>query len=376
MPVKRIDVNGIPARIRTVAASAANGTGRRISACASRYQAPRSRGGRCLPAHGQRVDAWAEQEEERRQDGERDEPGERADERAGDSHRAQEPEREDRQRRDRDADRDGAERDRAAGGRDRGPDRVGAGAASRELLAIAGDEQEAVVDRETEPRARDDVQRVRRDRRDGVEQPQQEQGADDRQRTADERQQRRDAATEDDQREHEEHRKRELLGVRQVPLDLAIDLEVPIAAPPAAVPGTADESHRHSIGGLPPARLGHAGARVGRDERGTAVATVERRCLLREERLRLDDARDAQRAAGGRVAHEHEQLRRCRETGRALDERLGAQALAALRDEVVRGAAEQPRRRETERRRRRSRRRARRAASREARARPPRRTAR
>ena len=44
MPVKWIDVNGIPARIRTVAASAANGTGRRMSACASRYQAPRSRG--------------------------------------------------------------------------------------------------------------------------------------------------------------------------------------------------------------------------------------------------------------------------------------------------------------------------------------------
>ena len=165
----------------------------------------------------------------------------------------------------------------------------------------------------------------------------------------DEWQQGRDAAAEDDQREHEEHRKRELLGVRQVLLDLAIDLGSPDRRASGRSPRHGRESHCHSIGGLPPARFGDAGSRVGRDERGTAVAAVERRCVLREERLRLDDALDAREPTGGRVAHEHEQLRRRRETGRALDERLGAQALAALCDEVVRGAAEQPRRLEPER---------------------------
>ena len=118
--------------------------------------------------------------------------------------------------------------------------------------------------------------------------------------------------------------------------DLAIDLRRPDRRASGRSPRHGRQSHCHPIGGLPPARFRDAGSRVGRDERGTAVAAVERGCVLREERLRLDDALDAREPTGGRVAHEHEQLRGGRETGCALDERLGAQALAALRDEVVR----------------------------------------
>ena len=192
----------------------------------------------------------------------------------------------------------------------------------------------------------------------------------------DERQQGRDAAAEDDQREHEEHRKRELLGVRQVLLDLAIDLGSPDRRASGRGPRHGRESHRHSIGGLPPARFGDACSRVGRDERGTAVAAVERRCVLREERLRLDDALDAREPSGrsGRArARAAAETPRDRMRARRAPRRAGSRC-PARRSRSRRGRAAAVSRDRM--RRRRSRRRARRPASREARARPPLRTAR
>ena len=121
--------------------------------------------GGALPARRrERVHVRAEQREERRQHGQRDEPGERRDDQAADRHRAQEAEREREQRAEGGGDRDRAERHRAPGRLEGRPQGLDAGAVPHELLAVARDEQQAVVDREPEAGARHEIEREHGDR--------------------------------------------------------------------------------------------------------------------------------------------------------------------------------------------------------------------
>src|SRR5690606_3306897 len=85
-----------------------------------------------------------------------------------------------------------------------------------DLLAVAGDDEEAVVDRQPEPERRGQVEREDRDRAEFAGQPQDEEGADDRQAADHQRQQRRDEAAEEQQREQEEQREGEQLGLFEV----------------------------------------------------------------------------------------------------------------------------------------------------------------
>ena len=296
----------------------------------------------------ERIHARAEQDEQGRQHRERDQPGERPHEPAGKPHRAHEPEREHGQRRDRDAHRHRAERDRPPGRRERRAHGLDARPTPGELLAVAGDEQQAVVDPEPETRAGDDVQRVRGDRRRPVEQAKQEQRAEDRQCAAQERQQRRDHAPEHPESEQEQDREGELLRVGEVALHLPVDLGDGERAPAHGGPADVRQPLLHAVGCVPPEPLRHARPRIGEDDRLPPVAREERTSHDRKDGLRPDQLRDSRQPCSGRIADEHEHLRRRGQARRLFDRLLRAEALAALRDEVVRPAPEQVRRLQAE----------------------------
>ena len=215
----------MPSATRSAVAANAIGRGRRMIRCASLYQPPPSCATGPAAPDRERVDARAEQAEERGQQRERDRAGERPDERAGDPHRAQEPEREDGERGDRGADGDRAECHGPAGGAQRLANGIGARATPRELLAETRDQQQAVVDPEPEACAGDDVERVRRHRGEAIEHAKEQQRPEDREPAADEGQERRDHAPEDHEREQEEDWERDELGALQVLLHLVVDLD-------------------------------------------------------------------------------------------------------------------------------------------------------
>ena len=160
---------GIPRAISNAALSAAIGTGRRITKRESRYQKPASVGRRVAlgaaleEARRERVDPRAEHAQDRRQDDQRDRGGEQRHQRPADPHRVEEALREDEQRGERRGDGERGEEDRAPRGPHRRPERLPAlrpapgsevDASPRDLLAVAGDDEEAVVDRQPEAEAR------------------------------------------------------------------------------------------------------------------------------------------------------------------------------------------------------------------------------
>ncbi len=188
---------------------------------------PAAARGRSLPAaRRQRVDALAEHSEERGERHERDRRGADGDERASHGHRREEAQREDAQRPHRRGDRQRAEHDRPARRRERGAQRVGPRPATRELLPVAGDEQEAVVDREPEPETRDQVEREHRHVHQLGDRAQAEQGGPDRDHPDERRQQRGNDAAEDEQRQEEHDRERDELGALEVAPDGRVDLLV------------------------------------------------------------------------------------------------------------------------------------------------------
>jgi hypothetical protein len=213
---------------------------------------------------------------------------------------------------------------------------------ARELLAVARDEEQAVVDPEAEADARDDVERVRRDGHRQVEQAQQEQPAEDRERPTDDRQQRGDEAPEHPQRQEEEQRERDALGEREVVLDLPVHLgrRERRAAHRDALDRA--EALVDALRRVAPDPLRHVGPRVRGEERRGAVARAKRRRHHRESRLGADRRGDGRQPHVGRPADEHEHLRHGGEPGRGLDRALRADALASPRHEVVGAAAEQP----------------------------------
>ena len=94
----------------------------------------------------------------------------------------------------------------------------------RELLAVAREEEQAVVDREPETCAGDEVEREHGDRDRRVRKPQHREGGDDREDARGNRQERRDHATEDPDAEDEEERERDQLRPDEVALRLPPDL--------------------------------------------------------------------------------------------------------------------------------------------------------
>ena len=94
----------------------------------------------------------------------------------------------------------------------------------RRLLAIAGDHEQAVVDREPEPEAGDEVEREHRQVGEARDDAQREEGRQDREAAEQRRQQRRDQRAEEQQRQQEDEREREQLRVREVLAHLRVGL--------------------------------------------------------------------------------------------------------------------------------------------------------
>ena len=176
------------------------------------------------PRRRERVDAIAEDDEQGGQGRERDGAGDDRGDRAGDAHRVEEARGEHEQRQHRGGDRQRAEDHGPPGGLERSKQRVAAGAHALDLLAIAREDEERVVDREAEPEPDREVQGEDRQQQALVDDAQAEEGPHDREQADEQRQQRGDGAPEDDERQEEQERERERLGAGEVLGDLVGDL--------------------------------------------------------------------------------------------------------------------------------------------------------
>ena len=114
---------------------------------------------RSVPEDAERVDPGADDGEQRRQGDDRRDHRQQHDGDAGVGERAQEVQREHEQRRERHGDGEGAERHGAPGGLDGADDGVVDAAPGAQLLAEAGDDEQAVVDGQAEPERRRQVDR-------------------------------------------------------------------------------------------------------------------------------------------------------------------------------------------------------------------------
>ena len=169
--------NGIPSTIRKVALASAIRPGIRITVRESRYQKPAvaavrlGLGPALQERGGEGVHALAEEREHGREHGQRDRRRRERDQRAADPHRAQEVLREDGERRERGRHGQRREEHRAAGRRHRAAERDQPGSRARQLLAVARDDEQAVVDRQPEAEAGHEVEREDRDRASARSQP-------------------------------------------------------------------------------------------------------------------------------------------------------------------------------------------------------------
>jgi hypothetical protein len=93
-----------------------------------------------------------------------------------------------------------------------------------DLLAVARDHEQAVVDRQPEAEPGGEVEGEDRDRGQLAGDAQQQEGPDDRQAPDHRRKEGRHPAAEEEQREHEQQWEYEQLGLLQVLLDLLVDL--------------------------------------------------------------------------------------------------------------------------------------------------------
>ena len=172
----------------------------------------------------ERVHAPPQQRQDRRQHDQRDRRRDQRDQRAAEAHRVEEVLREDEQRGESSGNGERREQDRASRRGQGAAHRFETGPRARDLLAIARDDEEAVVDRQPEPEARNEVDREDRDVGQLVGDPQHQERADDRQHTDDQGQQRGHEAAEEEQREQEQEREGEHLRPSEVLLDLLVDL--------------------------------------------------------------------------------------------------------------------------------------------------------
>ena len=167
--------------------------------------------------------------------------------RSAEPHRVEEALREDEQRGQRHRDRDRGEEHRPPRRVQGAPHGVDTGPRLRDLLAVARDDEQAVVDRQPQPQTGGQVEGEDRDRDELVGEAQQQEGADDRQPADQQRKQRRDRAAEEEQREQEEEGEGEELGHPQVLLDLLVDLLLGERDPADRDPGPALEVGRDPL---------------------------------------------------------------------------------------------------------------------------------
>ena len=285
----------------------------------------------------ERVDPFAEHGEDGGEDDERDRGGDQRHQRSADAHRVEEALREDDQRRDRAGDGQGAEEDGASGGRHRALHRLHAGPTGRDLLAVARDDEQAVVDRQPEAEAGDQVEGEDRDVGELARDAQGDHRRDDREPADEQRQQRGDQAAEEEEGEEEEQREGVELGRAQVGLDLLVGLRLGQRRAAHGDPGLALERLGDPLRGvLGPLVVGRreggrdvGGIAVVRDEVLRAVVQIARHA--RDVRLVAELAGDAldplPAGRGGHVdavdQHDHARV----PVARALQQPIGADAL-------------------------------------------------
>ncbi len=107
-----------------------------------------ARGGALEASWGERVDAGAERDEHGGEHEQRDEAGGERHDGAADAHRVEEADREDEHRGEGACDGERAVEDGAAGGLERAEERLAGVGAGGELLAVAGEHEQGVVDAE------------------------------------------------------------------------------------------------------------------------------------------------------------------------------------------------------------------------------------
>ena len=185
---------------------------RQLPPTAALARAGRPLGAPLQPGGRERLHPRPEDDQQRGQHDQGDGPGGQRRQGPGDPHRGEEADREEQQGGQRDRDGQRAEQDGAAGGLQGPGDRPPGIGAAGQLLAVAGEDEEAVVDPHPDADAGDEVEREHRDRRERVGTPQQQQGHQDREAADDRRQHRRDEAAEEPEREQQEEREGEQLG--------------------------------------------------------------------------------------------------------------------------------------------------------------------
>ena len=281
----------------------------------------------------------AEQHEDRGEEEQGDGRGEHGHERAAEAHRVEEALREHQQGGERRGHRQRAEQHGAAGGLERPADRRGRRASLGELLPVARNHEQRVVDRQPEPEPGREIEREDGHVRHLVRDLQGEERADDREAADHERQQGRDRAAEEQQRQQEQEGEREELGAAQVVLDLVVHLGLRVRRP-ADLHGAVVEAAGEALCGVLQLVVGEVlelaahilRATVAGDQVGAAARVGGGHAAyggIGSERAR--DPR--QLGAGGlrlravRGLHEGDQAGARVEPGGALEQRVGAGAV-------------------------------------------------
>ncbi len=136
-----------------------------------------------------------------------------------------------------------------------------------DLLAVARDHQQRVVDREAEAEPGGDVEREQRGVDEARHDPQHEQRADDRDAADQQRDRGGDDAAEDEEQQQRQHREGDQLGLGQVGAGLVVDLVEALARsrPSATSSGLAAASGFDLFGGDPAGVLDVVGREVAGD---------------------------------------------------------------------------------------------------------------
>ena len=213
--------------------------------------APRFVGDSGTAPQGEGVDPLAEQGQQRGHEQQRADGGKEGSDRAARADRVEEALGQDRQRRHRGRDGEAGEDHGAPGGLDHASVRLAAGAVARQLLAVAGDEQKAVVDRQPQSHRGGYVQ----GEDGGVDElrhhPQDEEGPADRDHSHQQGHRRRDDTAEDNQEQQGQQREGDQLGPDQVAANGVVDF-IEARGEPAdddVVPRRADPFDRF-VGGV------------------------------------------------------------------------------------------------------------------------------
>ena len=232
----------------------------------------RLRGTALQACRRQRVDSRPERGEHGGQHDQRDRSSGQRHDRAAHPHRVQEAQRHHQHRSGRAGDRQRAVQHGAPGGLQRACDRRARRQATRELLAVAREHEQAVVDPQAQPHAGDEVGGEDREPEDVVDHAQQQERDHDRKSPDQQRQRGGDQSAEDPEGEQQQNRDCEGLGAFEVGGGAFVDF----------VEGDVVAAEAHAAAGQLGAQMGDRGGRAvlrgecGQHEREAAVARDKR----------------------------------------------------------------------------------------------------